>query len=105
MERKRVVVAMSGGVDSSVAAFLLKEKGYEVIGISMNLWDYSDKGDDMFGGCCSLEDIHDAKGVAWSIDIPHYVVNFKEEFKKEVVDYFISAVSYTHLTLPTNREV
>ncbi len=89
MIKKRIVIAMSGGVDSSVAAFLLKEQGYEVIGISMNLWDYSEGIEAGFGGCCSLEDIHDAKKVAWSIDIPHYSVNFREEFKKEVVDYFI----------------
>lgn len=88
MGNKRVVVAMSGGVDSSVTAFLLKEQGYDVIGISMNLWEYSDKSDG-YSGCCSLEDIQDARSVAWSIDIPHYSINFREEFKKEVVDYFI----------------
>ena len=89
---KRVLVGMSGGVDSSVAACLLKEQGYEVIGATMDLWSY-----DAFGGncgseraCCSPETFNDARAVASQIGIPHYVINFREKFKKEVVDNFIS---------------
>ncbi|MEE8185237.1 MAG: tRNA 2-thiouridine(34) synthase MnmA [Thermodesulfobacteriota bacterium] len=85
----RVVVAMSGGVDSSVAAALLKEKGYDVIGISMQLWDYSGGEKGRPGSCCSIDDIYDARRVADSIGIPFYVVNLEEAFSKEVVDYFV----------------
>lgn len=93
---KRVVVAMSGGVDSSVAAALLKERGFEVIGIFMQLWDHSEKEEAAgasAGSCCSLEDIHDARRVADTLDIPFYVANFEEPFSREVVDYFVE--SYT----------
>jgi len=87
----RVVVAMSGGVDSSVAAALLKERGYDVIGITMQLWDYSDGEKGRPDSCCSMEDVHDARRVADSIDIPFYVVNMEEAFTREVVDYFVGA--------------
>jgi tRNA-specific 2-thiouridylase len=83
MSELRVVIAMSGGVDSSVAAALLIEKGYEVIGLTMQL---QEKG----SGCCSLKDVTDARKVAWILNIPHYVVSLKEPFEKDVIDYFIS---------------
>ena len=83
---------MSGGVDSSVAAALLKDQGYEVIGISMQVWDYSrftaEKGE-KFDTCCSLDDIHDARRVAEQLGIPFYVVNFEEEFQQLVIEDFI----------------
>ena len=85
----RVVVAMSGGVDSSVAAALLKEEGYDVVGITMQLWDHSDGERGRPDSCCSIEDIHDARRVADTIDIPFYVVNLEEAFTREVVDYFV----------------
>lgn len=92
-ERRRVVVAMSGGVDSSVTALLLKEAGYEVIGISMQVWDYSTftaAEGEKFDTCCSLDDIHDARRVAEQLDIPFYVVNFEEEFRRMVIGDFVA---------------
>lgn len=88
---KRVVVAMSGGVDSSVAAALLKEQGAEVIGLTMQIWDYrnfSAPDGQHFGTCCSLDDVYDARRVAEQLGIPFYVVNFEEEFARQVIDAF-----------------
>ncbi len=91
MKRRRMVVAMSGGVDSSVAAALLAEQGHEVIGLTMQIWDYStftaDHGE-TFGTCCSLDDVHDARRVAETIGIPFYVVNFEKAFQQQVIDRF-----------------
>jgi tRNA-specific 2-thiouridylase len=84
----RIVVAMSGGVDSSVAAALLTEAGHDVIGLSMQLYDQSD-GDSGYGSCCSLEDLHDAGRVARRLNIPHYIVNFEHEFQRTVVANFV----------------
>lgn len=88
---KRVVVAMSGGVDSSVTAALLKEQGAEVIGLTMQIWDYRNftaPDGQHFGTCCSLDDVHDARRVAEQLGIPFYVVNFEAEFAKAVIDAF-----------------
>ncbi|HXI09208.1 MAG TPA: tRNA 2-thiouridine(34) synthase MnmA [Thermodesulfobacteriota bacterium] len=93
MSKKRVVVAMSGGGDSSTALAVLKDQGYECVGVSMQLWDYSKKEEESGatgGSCCSLEDIHDARGVADRLGVPFYVVNVEEAFSKEVVDYFVN---------------
>jgi len=92
MPSVRVVVAMSGGVDSSLAAFLLSEKGFEVIGITLKLWDYSEVGGDLYkdGRCCSLEAMNDARNVCQKIGVPHYVLDFREEFKDEVISNFIN---------------
>jgi tRNA-specific 2-thiouridylase len=84
---------MSGGVDSSVTAALLQEQGYEVIGISMQVWDYAKfaaADGEKFGACCSLDDIHDARRVAEQLGIPFYVVNLEEEFQRLVIDDFIA---------------
>ena len=88
---KRVMIGMSGGVDSSVAAYLLKKQGYEVIGVTMKLWQDDEEYDliENDGGCCSLEAVEDARAVADKLGIPFYVLNFKEVFKEKVIDYFI----------------
>ena len=83
---------MSGGVDSSVAARLLDEEGYEVIGLTMKLWDFAEVGGELSyeGRCCSLEAIEDARSVCAQIGIPHYVLNLCREFREEVIDNFYS---------------
>ncbi len=84
----RVVVAMSGGVDSAVAAALLAQAGHDVIGLSMQLYDQRD-GESGYGSCCSLDDLHDAGRVARRLNIPHYIVNFEQEFQQTVVANFV----------------
>ncbi|MCI8512222.1 MAG: tRNA 2-thiouridine(34) synthase MnmA [Lachnospiraceae bacterium] len=84
--KEKVVVGMSGGVDSSVAACLLKEQGYEVIGVTMQIWQ--EEALPAEDGCCGLSAVEDARRVAWSLGIPHYVMNFRREFKENVIDYF-----------------
>ncbi len=85
--KKRVIVAMSGGVDSSVAAALLKEQGYEVIGVTMQIWQ-AGKEDEKAGGCCSLSAVNDARRVADKLGIPYYVMNFRHLFEEKVINYF-----------------
>lgn len=90
-KHKRVVVAMSGGVDSSVTAALLQEQGHEVIGMTMQIWDYSRftaKHGETFGTCCSLDDVYDARRVAEGLGLPFYVVNFEKDFQRLVIDRF-----------------
>ena len=87
---KKVVVGMSGGVDSSVAAYLLKQQGYDVVGVTMQIWqDESHEEIEKKGGCCGLSAVDDARRVAAMLDIPYYVMNFKSEFKRDVIDYFV----------------
>lgn len=87
---KKVVVGMSGGVDSSVAAWLLQQKGYDVIGVTMQIWqDGGTESAEENGGCCGLSAVEDARRVAWQLHIPHYVMNFRQEFKEKVMDYFV----------------
>lgn len=90
MARQRVAVAMSGGVDSSLAAVLLKEQGYDVIGITMQMWAQSDENSIQKDpeSCCLLNAVEDAREVASKLQIPHYVVNMQEVFQRDVIDYF-----------------
>ncbi|MQG83722.1 MAG: tRNA 2-thiouridine(34) synthase MnmA, partial [SAR202 cluster bacterium] len=90
MSKGRVIVAMSGGVDSSVAALLLKREGYEVIGVTMRLWALEREDVPQANKrCCSVEDVEDARRVCSVIGAPHYFQNFEREFQTHVVDYFV----------------
>ena len=88
---QRVVVAMSGGVDSSVAALLLQREGYDVVGVTMKLYSLDEKElPPDHQGCCTLDDVEDARSVCRKLGIPHYVLNMEREFQANVMDYFIS---------------
>jgi tRNA-uridine 2-sulfurtransferase len=85
----RVLVAMSGGIDSSVAAVMLHEQGYEVIGMTMKTWDYASSGSNKKEtGCCSLDSINDARNIAVSLGFPHYILDIREEFGDYVINHF-----------------
>jgi tRNA-specific 2-thiouridylase len=86
--KKTVVVGMSGGVDSSVAAYLLKQQGYQVIGVTMQIWQ-ADSCNLQEGGCCGLSAVEDARRVAQCLDIPYYVMNFRDVFQEKVINYFV----------------
>lgn len=89
MARRTVVAAMSGGVDSAVTAALLKQQGYDVIGITLQIWqEHSEQG--KHGGCCSLGAVEDARRAAARIGIPHYVLNFRDYFAEKVIDRFVN---------------
>lgn len=96
-EKIKVAVAMSGGVDSSATAYLLKKQGYQIIGVTMKHWD-EEESEDSTKTCCTIDDIHDAKRVCNDLGISHYIINLKEEFLKEVVNPFIDA--YKNGTTP-----
>ena len=98
----KIVVAMSGGVDSSVAAALLAEQGHDVIGLSMQLYDQSDP-NRSFGSCCTLDDLYDARRVAAAINIPHYILNFERQFDEHVVSNFVGEYMAGRTPLPCAR--
>ena len=96
----RVVVAMSGGVDSSVAAALLAEQGHDVIGLSMQLYPQGDASSGHFGSCCTLDDLNDARRVASTIGFPHYILNFEQRFQETVVSDFVREYASGRTPLP-----
>src|SRR5262245_18267239 len=101
----RIVVAMSGGVDSSVAAGVLVRQGHEVIGLSMQLYDHArsnaaEPGSRALGSCCTIDDIHDARRVAAKLGIPHYIVNIEREFADTVISNFVSEYSSRRTPIP-----
>lgn len=99
MAKRTVVVGMSGGVDSSVAAYLLKEQGYDVIGVTMEIWQpKEDAVCEMEGGCCGLSAVDDARRVAQELSIPYYVMNFRNVFQHSVIDNFVD--EYLHARTP-----
>jgi tRNA-specific 2-thiouridylase len=101
----KVVVAMSGGVDSSVTAALLKQDGYQVIGATMQIWPPNELGDeaDKFGGCCGFDAVSEAKSVAHTLGIPHYVMNFRNEFAQKVIANFCREYSLGRTPNPCIR--
>ena len=94
LNAQTVLVAMSGGVDSSIAAYLMKEKGYNVIGVTMKLYDYINQNPTSNRqGCCTIDDIEDARRVCNILNVPHYVFNIQKEFKEN------GGVWFSHVTL------
>jgi tRNA-specific 2-thiouridylase len=102
-----VVVAMSGGVDSSVAAALYQAAGYKVVGITLQLWDYTPASNGgqtkQFGTCCALDDVYDARRVCQTLDIPHYVLNLEKAFKGAVIDDFVATYVRGETPIPCVR--
>ena len=94
----RVLIAMSGGVDSSAAALLMQQRGYECVGCTMKLYDNEDAGIERLHTCCSLDDVEDARSVAFALGMRYYVFNFGEEFREKVIDNFTS--EYLHGRTP-----
>lgn len=85
----KIAVAMSGGVDSSTAAYMLKSSGHEVVGLSMQMYDNLSRAETTYGGCCTIDDLADARRVAWKLDIPHFTVNMESDFHEKVITPFV----------------
>jgi tRNA-uridine 2-sulfurtransferase len=97
-----IVVAMSGGVDSTVAAALLVEEGHDVVGLSMQVYDQRE-GEAQFGSCCTLDDLYDARRAAHRLGIPHYIVNFARPFETQVIDRFVAEYLAGRTPIPCTR--
>lgn len=104
LDKNKVVIGMSGGVDSAVAAFVLKEQGYDVIGITMKLWEEAEENyAEDYGGCCSLSSVEDARLVSEKLGIPFYVINYNERFIDTVVNNFLEEYLAGHTPSPCIR--
>src|SRR5437016_1098032 len=87
----KIAVAMSGGVDSSTAAYILKSAGDEVVGRSMRMYDNLQNADSPYGGCCTIDDLADARRVAWKLEIPHFTLNLEQNFHEKVIAPFVQS--------------
>src|SRR6266550_4625808 len=85
----KIAVAMSGGVDSSTAAYILKSGGHDVVGLSMQMYDNLSNADSAYGGCCTIDDLTDAKRVAWKLGVPHFTLNLESNFHEKVIAPFV----------------